>query len=46
MIVDRSEDEKDDQAKAEWIKVYGVIFGCEDQANALYDKTVQQAGEK
>ena len=46
MIVDRSEDEKDDQAKAEWIKVYGVIFGCEDQANALYNKAVQQAGEK
>lgn len=46
MIVDRSEDEKDDLAKAEWIKVYGVIFGCEDQANALYNKVVQQAGEK
>ena len=46
MIVDRSEDEKDDLAKAEWIKVYGVIFGCEDQANALYNKAVQQAGEK
>lgn len=46
MIVDRSADEKDDLAKAEWIKVYGVIFGCEDQANALYNKAVQQAGEK
>lgn len=46
MIVDRSADEKDDLAKAEWIKVYGVIFGCEDQANALYEEVVQQAGEK
>lgn len=46
MIVDRSEDEKDDLAKAEWIKVYGVIFGCEEQANDLYNKAVQQAGEK
>ena len=27
VIVDRSEDEKEEQAKAEWIKVYGAIFG-------------------
>ena len=46
MIVDRSADEKDDLAKAEWIKVYGVIFGCEEQAEELYNKAVQQAGEK
>ena len=46
MIVDRSADEKDDLAKAEWIKVYGVIFGCEEQAENLYNKAVQQAGEK
>ena len=46
MIVDRSTDEKDELAKAEWIKVYGVIFDCEEQANELYDKAVQQAGEK
>lgn len=46
MIVDRSGDEKDDLAKAEWFKVYGVIFGCEEQANDLYNKAVQQAGEK
>lgn len=46
MIVDRSADEKDDLAKAEWIKVYGVIFGCEEQAEDLYNKAVQQAGEK
>ena len=46
MIVDRSADEKDDLAKAEWIKVYGVIFGCEEQADDLYNKAVQQAGEK
>ncbi len=41
MIVDRSADEKDELAKAEWIKVYGVIFGCEDQANDLYDNAVK-----
>ena len=46
MIVDRSADEKDDLAKAEWIKVYGVIFGCEEQTEDLYNKAVQQAGEK
>lgn len=46
MIVDRSAEEKDDLAKAEWLKVYGVIFGCEEQAEKLYEQAVEQAGEK
>jgi len=36
MIVDRSADEKTDLAKYEWIKAYGVLYGCEDQASALF----------
>lgn len=41
-VVDRSADEKEELAKAEWIKVYGVLFGCEDQANQLFEQTVKQ----
>ena len=36
MIVDRSADEKTDLAKYEWIKAYGVLYGCEDQASGLF----------
>ena len=44
MLVDRSADEKTDLAKAEWLKVYGVIFGCEDQACLLYTSTRKTGG--
>lgn len=44
VIVDRSEDEQTDLAKYEWIKVYGVLFGCEDQMNTLFDQAVKDAG--
>ena len=43
VIVDRSEDEQTDLAKYEWIKVYGVLFGCEDQMNNLFDQAVKDA---
>lgn len=46
MLVDRSADEKTDLAKAEWLKVYGVIFGCEDQANELFQKMVKAEENK
>ena len=45
VIVDRSEDEQTDLAKYEWIKVYGVLFGCEDQMNTLFDQAVKDAGD-
>ena len=45
VIVDRSEDEQTDLAKYEWIKVYGVLFGCEDQMNNLFDQAVKDAGD-
>lgn len=34
VLVDRSEYEENDAAKAEWLKIYGILFGCEDAANA------------
>lgn len=46
MLVDRSADEKTDFAKAEWLKVYGVIFGCEDQANELFQQMVKAEENK
>ena len=45
VIVNRSEDEQTDLAKYEWIKVYGVLFGCEDQMNTLFDQAVKDAGD-
>ena len=45
VIVDRSEDEQTDLDKYEWIKVYGVLFGCEDQMNTLFDQAVKDAGD-
>lgn len=35
VFVDRSSLEKTKKGQAEWIKVYGIIFGCEDEAEAL-----------
>ena len=46
MLVDRSADEKTDLAKAEWLKVYGVIFGCEDEANELFQQMVKAEENK
>lgn len=46
MLVDRSADEKTDLATAEWLKVYGVIFGCEDQANELFQQMVKAEENK
>ena len=46
MLVDRSADEKTDLAKAEWLKIYGVIFGCEDHANELFQQMVKAEENK
>ena len=45
-IIDRSQDEKSEIAKYEWIKVYGVIFGKSDEAQKLYDEKVKTTNEK
>ena len=38
VIADRSTDEETDLAKAEWLKVYGVLYGRETEADELYQK--------
>ena len=35
-FVDRSADETDELAKLEWIKLYGILLGCEKEANAAF----------
>ncbi|MCD7820285.1 MAG: hypothetical protein LUH07_14765, partial [Lachnospiraceae bacterium] len=37
VIVDRSADEETELAQYEWIKVYGVLFDCEEEAEALFE---------
>ena len=39
VIADRSADEETDLAKAEWLKVYGVLYGRETEADELYQKS-------
>lgn len=46
VIVDRSAQEKDELAQAEWIKVYGVLYGCEDEADKAFDELVKKADKK
>ena len=43
MFIDRSRDEKNDLAKAEWYKVYGIIFDEQEKAEKLYDAAVAKA---
>ena len=35
-FVDRSSDETDEIAKLEWIRLYGILLGCEEEANAVF----------
>jgi iron complex transport system substrate-binding protein len=37
MFVDLSAQEETEAARLEWIKVYGVLLGCEAEANAYYE---------
>ena len=50
MIIDRSADEADNYGEAEWIKVYGAVFGKEKEAEAAFDKfkkdNKKKAGKK
>jgi hypothetical protein len=43
VLIDRSIHEEEELARAEWIKVYGVLFGCEDLANEIFDNMVKEA---
>ena len=41
MLIDRSADEKDPKGQLEWLKLYGILFGKEKEADALIAKGVQ-----
>ncbi len=46
MIVDRAPQEKTNYGKAEWIKVYGAIYGQEKKARQIYEKYIKEHKEK
>lgn len=39
MIIDRSSEEKDEAGKYEWCKVYGALFGCQEEAREVYESS-------
>ena len=43
VFVDRSSEEKTELGKKEWIKVYGVLYGCEELTNEKFDAAVAAA---
>ena len=43
VLVDRSSEEKTELGKQEWIKVYGVLYGCEELTNEKFDASVAAA---
>lgn len=45
VLVDRSSEEKTELGKQEWIKVYGVLYGCEELTNEKFDGAVAAARE-
>ena len=45
-IIDRSEDEKTNYATAEWIKVYGAVYGEEQKAEALFEEYTKKNKEE
>lgn len=42
VLVERSSYENDPLGRMEWIKLYGIIFGCEEQAEKLFDEKTKQ----
>lgn len=46
MIVDRSSDEKTNYGTAEWIKVYGAVYGEEDKAKSLFEEYIKKNDEE
>ena len=43
LVIDRSADEETELGRYEWLKVYGVLFGCEEETDALYQAAVEAA---
>ena len=46
MIIDRSKDEKTNYGTAEWIKVYGAVFGKEAEAAKIVDDYIAENKEE
>lgn len=42
VFIDRMADEEQEEAKLEWLKVYGVLFGCEEKANEVYTEKLAE----
>ena len=45
-FVDLSSTEKTEEGRLEWLKVYGLLLNCEDEANALYEKAMAELTDK
>ena len=45
VLVERSSYESNPLGRMEWIKLYGLIFDCEDKANQLFDEKESQLAE-
>ena len=45
VLVERSSYEKDPLGRMEWIKLYGILFGCEEQAERLFDEKTALLGD-
>lgn len=45
VFVDRMADEEKEEAKLEWLKVYGVLFDCEEKANEVYTEKLAELKE-
>ena len=42
VLVERSSYENDPLGRMEWIKLYGILFGCEDKANEFFNSRISQ----
>ena len=45
VLVERSSYENDPLGRMEWIKLYGILFGCEERANELFNSKISQIEE-
>lgn len=45
VLVERSSYEKDPLGRMEWIKLYGILFDCEEKAQKLFDDKTKQIEE-
>ena len=46
MFLDRSSEEKTEAARAEWYKVYGILFNCTEQAQKAYEAAAGTSGQE